>query len=420
MLRPYRQLAGVPRLPSLLSWSLAGRLYITGTGLAVSFLIAGWTSSYAVAGVVGGALTLGQGVAGPLRGRAADRSSASRLLLFTAVGYGLGLAALAVLPHLLGPGNWPVAVVIALVTGLFLPPATQIGRAVWPRITQGEAREALYTVEATLQELMFVIGPVLAASAVAVFGPTAAVLGVAVYVVLGSCGFAASLRRAGLDTPPPPVEQVHGVRRRSLLAERGLLASMALVLCLVASLVAVDLVMVAWARGLGFPALAGILGAVWATGSTIGGLIIGGLGGRPRLVPRLAVVAVGMAALIPVLPPLLSPASPWLVGAILLVGGTAIAPSFAAANSRLSALAPEDRRGEAFGWQSTAVTAGSTLALPLCGSLLDHFGPAAGVAGATGFAAAAALFALAVPSARTEITQVTPVKMGGVDDTLIR
>jgi len=38
---------------------------------------------------------------------AADRRSASRLLLFTAVGYGLGLTALAVLPHLLGPGNWP-------------------------------------------------------------------------------------------------------------------------------------------------------------------------------------------------------------------------------------------------------------------------------------------------------------------------
>ncbi|MBY8852565.1 hypothetical protein K7G98_31790 [Saccharothrix sp. MB29] len=57
MLRPYRELAGVPHLPWLLLWSMLGRTHLPATPLAVSFLMAGWTGSYAVAGVVGGALT---------------------------------------------------------------------------------------------------------------------------------------------------------------------------------------------------------------------------------------------------------------------------------------------------------------------------------------------------------------------------
>ncbi|AHI01430.1 MFS transporter [Kutzneria viridogrisea] len=415
MFRPYRQLAGVPRLASLLTWSLAGRLYITGTGLALSFLIAGWTSSYAVAGVVGGALTLGQGVAGPLRGRAADRSPASRLLLFSSLAYGAGLLGLALLPGAFPPSGWPVAAVLALVTGVFLPPATQIGRAVWPRITQGPAREALYTVEATLQELMFVVGPVLTATVVAVLGPRTAVLGIAGYAVLGSCGFALALRRVGLDVPPPP-EQAHLGRRRSLLTVPGVLPSVLLAMCLVGALVSTDLVMVAWARDQGRPELAGVLGAVWAVGSTIGGLVVGGFAGRPRLALRLLLAALGVLALVPALPPLLTPSSPWLIGAILLVGGTAIAPSFAAANSRLSELSPADRRGEAFGWQSTAITAGSSLVLPLSGGLLDRSGPAAGVACAAGVALLAALLALAVPRAANQ--DLAMAEVGGADDTL--
>ncbi|NUU20684.1 MAG: MFS transporter, partial [Streptomycetaceae bacterium] len=94
MLRPYRELAAAPRLLSVLLWSIVGRAHLPATPLAVSFLIAGWTGSYASAGVVGGALTLGLGVAGPVRGRAADRSPAGRLLLVTASGYGVGIVVL--------------------------------------------------------------------------------------------------------------------------------------------------------------------------------------------------------------------------------------------------------------------------------------------------------------------------------------
>lgn len=99
-------------------------------------------------------------------------------------------------------------------------------------------------------------------------------------------------------------------------------------------------------------------------------------------------MALGVAPLVLVLPPVLDPSSVWLIGLVLGVGGMAIAPAIAANNQRVNGLAPDDRKAEAFGWMGTFTTAGSALSLPLAGTLLDHVGPAA----AAGASAALALF----------------------------
>lgn len=395
MLRPYRELARVPHLLSLLLWSMVGRIHLPSTPLALSFLMAGWTGSYALAGAVGGALTLGIGVAGPVRGRAADRSQASRLLLITAVLYGLGIALLATLPSLLPSGAWPVAAVVAFLTGLCSPPVTQLARASYPRMAHGSAQRTVFTVEASLQEVMYVVGPMMAAMVVAFASPRSAVWLCGALAVLGALGFLRALRRAGMDQP---VERSPHHTGTSLLADRSLLLALLVATSMVASLVMIDIVIVAWARDLGRPALAGVLTAVWGVGSVIGGLVAGGLSGEPRFARRMACMALGAAALIPVLPPVLVPSSAWLIGAVLLVGGMTIAPAIATNNTRISAIAPDGRKAEAFGWMTTAMAAGSAMALPIAGTLLDHVGPAAAAAAS---ALAAAIGAVLASRVRT-------------------
>jgi MFS family permease len=384
VLRPYRQLASTPHLPWLLLWSIVGRIHLPATPLALSFLIAGWTGSYAVAGVVSGALTLGMGVAGPVRGRAADRRPAGRLLLVTASGYGVGIAVLGVLPAFTPSSAWPVAVVVAFLTGLSSPPVTAMSRASFPRLATGPARSAVFTVEASLQEVMYIAGPAGAAVVVAVWNGQVALWLCGVLAVLGAFGFGVALRRAGLNEP---VGSAAARKGRTLLRDGPLVLAFATALCMVASLVSIDLVIIALARDLGTPAVAGALTAVWGVGSLAGGLIAGGLVGRAHFPRRMLLMALGAAPLVLVLPPVLEPSSVWLIGLVLGVGGMAIAPAIAANNERINELAPEDRKVEAFGWMSTFTTAGSALALPLAGSLLDHFGPAA----AAGASTAAAL-----------------------------
>lgn len=396
VLASYRDLAAVPRLPSLLGWALAGRLHMPAMPIAVTFLVTGWTGSYAIAGAVVAAFTVGGAVAGPIRGRMADRRQASRLLVVSASGYALGLTVLALLPG----WAWPASPVVALLAGLCMPPVPQLARSTWPRIAHGPVRQVLYTAEATLQELLYVIGPILAAGTVALVSARAATVLAAAIALGGSAGFAVAIRRAGLDLPvgdaetdPTPVPGPQA----TLLGRRGLLTMLGVSMALVGALVTVDLVIVAWSRDVGRPALAGVLTAVWAIGSLAGGVIAGAFVRPPRLTRRLLGTWLGVSAVVPVLPPVLDPSSPWLIGAVLLVGGAAIAPTFAATIGKLSELAPAERRGEAFGWQSTANTAGMAVSTPIAGFLLDHYGHAVGVGAAAAACAAAMLLSLRVP-----------------------
>ncbi|MBB5071974.1 MFS transporter [Saccharopolyspora gloriosae] len=399
MLRPYLLLAQVPHAFALLGACLLARLHQPAINLVLTFLIADWTGSYAAGGVVGGAITVGQAVAGPFRGRAADRSGPSKVLLITGCGYGLGLGLIALLAR---PGGWLPAswwwllLPVAFATGLSFPPSGQVGRAMWVRIADGPARQAAFAVEATAQELLFVAAPILAAFAVAAQGAFAATLWCGAFGALGAAVFAATLRRAGLRAVPPEVADRGGA---SLLAAPGFGLLLGFGCLMIGGVITVDLLIVGWARERGTPELAGYLAAAWAIGSLVGGLLLGAAAGRPRVWLRGALAVAGIVALVPVLPPVAVPGSPWLVTAVLLVGGLAIAPMFAATNARLGELAPEGRRAEAFGWLASAGMVGSAIAAPATGALLDVSGPAAAAAmGAV--LAAVAVCLVAHPSVR--------------------
>lgn len=120
-----------------------------------------------------------------------------------------------------------------------------------------------------------------------------------------------------------------------------------------------------------------------------------------------------MAALVPVLPPVLEPTSPVLIGLLLAVGGVFIAPTISAGNTRIGNLAPEGRTAEAFGWLATFTTTGNTIAAPIAGSLLDLYGPAAAAVGASvAMVVATVLAALSVRVVRTTRVSSSTADMG--------
>ncbi|WP_306366488.1 MFS transporter [Nocardiopsis sp. CC223A] len=418
MLANYRRLFAVPHVLSLLAWSLTARFYTPGLMIAVTFLVVDWTGSYSLAGLVAGAFTLGIALVGPLRGRMADRGGTDRLVLVCGVVFTVGLLGLTWLPASL----WWVSIPLALGTGLFGTPANQIVRALWPRLTRGPERQAIYAAEATAQELLFVFCPILTAGAVAFAGPRWALVMLAVLGLLGALGFALALRRAGA-TGPAPVEAgaapAASGPRRSLLREPALVVLFAMCLLMVSGIMGVDLVIVAWANELNAPHLVMVLASVWALGSLVGGAIAGGLRGRPRLVRRSFASAAGVAVLIPFTPPLVELSTPLWVAPLLFLSGLAIAPTLAATMARLGDLAPADRRAEAFGWMTTALGTGGAVAGPLAGGLIDLMGITGGVLGATVLVAVAALLSAFVPQAPAEApaqeaADAVPVEVAGV------
>ncbi|MEE4597198.1 MFS transporter [Streptomyces sp. DSM 41524] len=421
MFRPLRVFADVPSLRALLPLSLIARIHLSALPVALSFLVADWTDSYTIVGAVSGGMAVAQAVAGPVRGRVADRGSATRLLLLTGVGYAIGLVLLVAAVAVLPSWAWPVAVLISFLTGLAMPPISQISRAMWPRLAEGAKRESIYTLEATGYEIVEMGGPMLSAGVVTLVSPGAAIGMCAFLGAVGSVVLGLVMRSAGLDTTPKPAATAAGsadkpARQRTLLRDAGFTRAVLVSFFLMGSLFAVNLSVVAWGRDIGHAEAGAGLVALWSVGSALGGVVIAGRGGRSNVTLRIGLLAVGMAALALLLPPVADATPYWLLVPVMVLGGTAIAPSLAASNSRVGQVAPEDRRAEAFGWLATATTGGVALAQPLSGWLLDTFGPAVAVGCGAAMACLAAIIASTLhrpkPAEEPEPAAVSEVDTG--------
>ena len=110
------------------------------------------------------------------------------------------LIAVVVLLATADAGIVPIALAAAL-AGLTLPPLSSTVRIVWPRLAPGELRSTAYALEAALQEVFFVGGPLLAA-ALSAIEPAAAVAGAGLASLVGAT-FTARL---------PPVRATPGAR----------------------------------------------------------------------------------------------------------------------------------------------------------------------------------------------------------------
>src|SRR4051812_7029058 len=167
----YRAVLRAPGVARLLVTSLIARMPNGMSSLAILLLVTR-EHGYAAAGVVTGVYVAAAGASNLVLSRAADRFGARRVLVPAAVGYALGTVALALVP---GDLYWAQLVVAAL-TGLSSPPIVSVVRGLWPRILEAEQAQAVYGLEATAQELIFIVGPALVALVASLAGAAAALV----------------------------------------------------------------------------------------------------------------------------------------------------------------------------------------------------------------------------------------------------
>jgi MFS family permease len=381
-LRPYLDVLRTPGVPRLLGSAVLGRMPIGMAGLAIVLLVRQSGGSYATAGLVAGCYAISLGLTAPLLGRLIDRVGQTRVLLgcagvCAAAFVGLGVAAEA--------GSRALLPVLAALGGASLPPVAACLRALWSELLgRGGELQAAFSVEAIVQELIFVVGPPLVALLAAAFVPAAAMVGIAVLLLAGIGVFAGAPASRSWRAEPRAADWAGPLR------SPGIRAVLACIVVLAAAFGAVEVAVPAAAEGLGSRTLAGPLLALWAAGSMVGGLAFGGRGpGRPperRLVGMLVLVAAGIAVLALV-------ATRFQLGAGMVVAGLGIAPAIACLYLLIDRLAPAGTVTEAFTWVNSAFGTGIAIGNASGGGVVHRAGADAVFLLAAAAVVAAALLA---------------------------
>jgi MFS family permease len=376
--------------------SLVARLPVTMLSIGLLVHARHLTGSFTAAGIVAGGYGVALGVGGPLLGKLVDRRGQTAVLVTSAAAGAVLLGAVAVLPV-----GVPAAVVVALACGIGLaePPIGACVRTLFPGLLDDPAAvRAAYAADASASELTWVAGPPLVLG-LGVAWSTGAALAVAGVVLLVST-VAFALQPASRAWRPEPAT---GPRPRGGSLQTPAMRTLVAVLVAVGVLFgAVEVAVTAAAHALGSTAAAGPLLGVWGAGSLIGGLLAARRGGGAYTPAGLALVLVGLTvghfALTAATGSVLA------LAAVLLLAGTAIAPTYATVYAMVDHAAPAGTVTEAFAWLATAIAVGSSAGSAIAGSLADRSGPVAAfvLAGAAG--AAAVLLALARSSTLAEPT----------------
>jgi predicted MFS family arabinose efflux permease len=264
-------------------------------------------------------------------------------------------------------------------------------RSRWPLLLadRPELIPSAYALDSVLIELIFVTGPLLTTVTVATVGPQYA-LGVSAACVLGGV----FMLLAGLHGRERPAAPEAGSRRFGL----GALAAPGLRTLVLASLPVgfafgtIEVVLPAFSAEEGHTELAGVLLAVWAGASGVGGLVYGA---RPPRSP-LTAVHLRLACALPIATAvLLAATSPLTMALLVVIMGLPIAPLIASRNQLVERVAPRGTATEAFTWPLTALVAGLSLGAAAGGALVESYSWTAAVVAAVAVSAAGAALLVA-------------------------
>jgi MFS family permease len=173
----YGALFRVPHVRRLVLSGMLARLPMGMIGLALLLLVRENGGSYAAAGGVSGAYFVATAIGAPIVGRRVDRRGQARILFARALIFPALLATVCALAL----SDAPMALIgaAAAAAGVLMPPVGASLRSLWPRMfADAELRAAAYALEASLQEITFIVGPLLVALLTAAASPALA-LGVA-------------------------------------------------------------------------------------------------------------------------------------------------------------------------------------------------------------------------------------------------
>ena len=343
--------------------SIAGRMPIGLAGLGILLFVQGRADSFALAGTASALYVLGLGLVAPVLGRLIDRRGPKPVLSTCAVLYPAALVALAALVLTSAHALW--VCVSALLAGATLPPISACIRALYPRLIADPALlQTVYSVDSALVEAVFILGPALVAVCVAAGYPEAAVLLAALCAAFGTTLFLRARAVAHWKAAPPRA----GRDVLGALRSPRLLPLYAVTVLYAIAFGLFEVAVTAHAAAQGAPAGAGVALARASLGSGAGAFVYCARHWRAplrsQLLRALAVMAGGMALLVPI-------DGLVLYSAACVLTGVPMATVIATQSLLISRLSPRERLAESFTWSTTCLLVGISAGIAAGGMLAE-------------------------------------------------
>jgi MFS transporter len=385
----YLAILRLPHARPLVLASLLGRLSSATGPLGLVLFVQHATGSFAHAGAASAAVALTSGLLAPVRGRLVDRYGQRRCLPPMAVVFAASLAGVVAVARA-GLGGVAATVALAAVAGAAAPPLAASMRVLWVTLVgRGPGLQTAYALDAVLEELLFVIGPLLVALAVTTVHPAAGLLAAAGVALAGTLGFVAS-----------PVSKAHTGSEAASIGRAGWagvlrrpgMRTLALSLTGVGAAVGIwEIGLVGATRQAGSAEAAAFLLAAWGAASAIGGLWYGARAWRRPTGQRYLML---LALLALVCAPMAATTSPLVLGVVIVGVGLVLAPLESSAYMLAAELAPPGTLTESGTWLTTALNVTAAAGIAVAGALIDRAGASWTLAIACACTAAGLLVAL--------------------------
>jgi len=398
MLSSYRRVFSHPGALAFSATGLVARLPISMMTLGIVLLVSELTDSYALAGAVAAAFTVGNAAFAVPHGRLADLFGQHRVLYVDSLVFSLTTASMIVSIHDDWALPWPH--VLAALAGASMSQVGTMVRTRWAALLSDDnERHTAFAVEGVVDEAVFVTGPALVTFLSTLYAPETGLVVAVVCGVVGALGLAAQRGTEPVPHPPDP----SGVR--AAMPWKMLLPLTLGAIALGSLFGAQEVATVAAADDAGNRSASGLMLAAFAGGSLLAGVVAGAVHWQRSSLYRARVgmwlLAAG-AITIPLLPGLV------LITVALFVTGLALAPTLIALFSVIEAGTPRSRLNEAMGFVQTGIGGGIAPGAWLVGVVADGAG---GIAAFWVSAVSALLAALAgfvvreVPVARDSVAQ---------------
>jgi MFS family permease len=340
------------------------RLPISMTGIGILMYVEAERGSYTIAGAVSGSLSIAAAIGGTISSRLVDKLGQHRVLPVQILVILVSSTSLVLLIPSSVPT--PYLFIFSITSGLAYPPIGAFVRSRWTALlNSGPILLTAFSIESVIDELIFIVGPTIAATTSVKIHPAAPqVLGM-VFLTIGGL-WLTSLRWS--EPPINPVQSKHG---KPVIFQNGLIYMWIFHLAIGIFFGAVETTIIAFTKIAGQPIYGGIVMALWAFGSLVGGFVYGGLHFKTPLPKQLIVVSL-----------FLTPATAGLVfvnsipvlAVLVIAAGIGISPLLIASAGITQDRSPIGRTTEAIASMYAGIGLGFAFAAALSGWLIDNRG----------------------------------------------